>query len=103
VANLILHVLSYRVLIVFCSLFYASNSFATVINDEFRKSLTNALSKNSDIIRFYQENGFKPLWVGNERKARERKLYFFKELKNASKHVLPASRYDLDYLKDKKN
>lgn len=98
-ANSILHALSYRALIVFCSLFYASNSFATVNNDEFRKSLTNALSKNSDIIRFYQDNGFKPLWVGNERKARERKSYFFKELKNASKHVLPASRYDLDYLK----
>ena len=70
-----------------------------VNNDEFRISLINSLSKNSEIIRFYQDNGFKPLWVGNDRKNRERRSYFFKELKNAPKHVLPALRYDLDYLK----
>ncbi|MAI19328.1 MAG: hypothetical protein CBC71_10335 [Rhodobacteraceae bacterium TMED111] len=98
-ANSILLTLSYRVLIVFCSLTYASSSFAMVNNDEFRISLINSLSKNSEIIRFYQDNGFQPLWVGNERKARERRSYFFKELKNASKHVLPALRYDLNYLK----
>ena len=88
-----------ELLIVFCSLFYASSSFAMVNNDEFRISLINSLSKNSEIIGFYKDNGFQPLWVGNDRKNRERRSYFFKELKNASKHVLPALRYDLDYLK----
>ena len=70
-----------------------------VNNDEFRISLINSLSKNSEIIQFYQDNEFQPLWVGNDRKNRERRSYFFKELKNVSKHVLPALRYDLDYLK----
>ena len=97
--NSILHALSYSVLTVFCSLFYASSSFAMVNSDEFRISLINSLSKNSEIIGFYKDNGFQPLWVGNDRKNRERRSYFFKELKNASKHVLPALRYDLDYLK----
>ena len=99
VANSILRALSCRIQIVFCSLFCASSSFAMVNNDEFRISLVNSLSENSEIIRFYQDKGFQPLWVGNDRKTRERRLYFFKELKNASKHVLPALRYDLDYLK----
>ena len=66
--------LSYRVLIVFCFLFCASSSFAMVNNDDFRISLINSLSKNSEIIRFYQDNEFQPLWVGNERKNRERRI-----------------------------
>ena len=48
VANSILRALSYRILIVFCSLFYASSSFAMVNNDEFRISLVNSLSENSE-------------------------------------------------------
>ena len=36
--------------------------------------------------------------MGRDRSSRERSSYFFKELKNTSKHALPTLRYDAIYL-----
>ena len=47
VANSILRALSYRVLLVFCSFFYSSSSFAMVDNDDFR-----ILSENDNQLNF---------------------------------------------------
>ena len=77
--------------------FSASISVANVNSVEFRFSLLSVLAKNAEIVEFYEENEFKPVWVGGDRKARERRFYFFKELKNTSKHALPTLRYDADY------
>ena len=77
----------------------ASISIASVNNVEFRFSLLSALSNNSEVIEFYEENNFKPIWVGGDRSARERRSYFLNELKNTSRHALPTLRYDARYLK----
>ena len=90
----------FRLIGVFFALFYASISIANVNSIEFRFSLLSALSKNIEVIEFYEENEFKPIWVGGERSARERRSYFFKELENTSKHALPNLRNDADYLKN---
>ena len=70
----------FRSIFVFFILFSASTSIANVNSIEFRFSLLSALSKNSEVIEFYEENEFKPIWVGGDRSARERRSYFFKEL-----------------------
>ena len=85
---------------IFFALFSASTSIASVNSIEFRFSLLSALSKNSEVIEFYEENEFKPIWVGGDRSAKERRSYFFKELGNISKHALPSKRYDANYLKN---
>jgi murein L,D-transpeptidase YcbB/YkuD len=90
----------FRLIGVFSALFYASISIANVNSIEFRFSLLSALSKHNEIIEFYEENEFKPIWVGGERSARERRSYFFKELENTSKHALPNLRRDANYLKN---
>ena len=90
----------FRVLACIFTLFPASASLANVNSVEFRFSLLSVLAKNAEAIEFYEENGFKPIWVGGDRYARERTSYFFKELKNTSKHALPTHRYDTDYLKN---
>mgnify|MGYP003740056165 FL=1 len=87
-----------KVLFVFFIFLSASISIANVNSVEFRFSLLSALSKNSEAIEFYEENNFKPIWVGRDRSSRERSSYFFKELKNTSKHALPTLRYDAIYL-----
>jgi murein L,D-transpeptidase YcbB/YkuD len=87
-----------KVLFMFFIFLSASISIANVNSVEFRFSLLSALSKNSEAIEFYEENNFKPLWVGRDRSSRERSSYFFKELKNTSKHALPTLRYDAIYL-----
>ncbi len=96
--NIILKV--FRPISIFFALFWASASIANVNSVEFRFSLLSALSKNSEVVKFYEENEFKPIWIGGDRSARERRSYFFKELKNTSKHALPTLRYDADYLKN---
>ena len=78
--------LAFRLICVFLALFSASTSIANVNSIEFRFSLLSALSKNIEVIEFYEENEFKPIWVGGERSARERRSYFFTELENTSKH-----------------
>ncbi len=90
----------FRVLACIFTLFSASASIANVNSVEFRFSLLSVLAKNAEAIEFYAENEFKPIWVGGDRYARERASYFFKELKNTSKHALPTRRYDPDYLKN---
>ena len=88
-----------KVLFMFFIFLSASISIANVNSVEFRFSLLSALSKNSEAIEFYEENNFKPIWVGRDRSSRERSSYFFKELKkNTSKHALPTLRYDAIYL-----
>ena len=87
-----------KVLFVFVTFLSASISTANVNSVEFRFSLLSALSKNSEAIEFYEENNFKPIWVGRNRSSRDRSSYFFKELKNTSKHALPTLRYDAIYL-----
>jgi len=87
-----------KVLFVFVTFLSASISTANVNSVEFRFSLLSALSKNSEAIEFYEENNFKPIWVGRDRSSRDRSSYFFKELKNTSKHALPTLRYDAIYL-----
>ena len=87
-----------KVLFVFFMFLSASISIANVNSVEFRFSLLSALSKNSEAIEFYEENNFKPIWVGRDRSSRDRSSYFFKELKNTSKHALPTLRYDAIYL-----
>ena len=77
----------FRVLACIFTLFPASASLANVNSVEFRFSLLSVLAKNTEAIEFYEENGFKPIWVGGDRYARERTSYFFKELKNTSKHA----------------
>ena len=89
-----------RVFTVIFALISASTSIANVNSIDFRFSLLSALSNNTEAIEFYEENKFKPIWVGSDRSARERSSYFFKELKNTSKHALPVFRYDANYLKD---
>ena len=84
-----------------CFIFFsASISFANVNSVEFRFSLLSAFPNNSEVIEFYEENKFKPIWVGGDRFARERSSHFFKELKNTSRHALPTLRYDVSYLKN---
>ena len=90
----------FRGLFVFFVFLSASISIASVNNVEFRFSLLSALSKNSEVIKFYEENNFKPIWVGGDRSARERRSYFLNELKNTSRHALPTLRYDARYLKN---
>ena len=90
----------FRVLSCIFILFPASASLANVNNVEFRFSLLSVLAKNAEVVKFYEENEFKPIWVGGDRYARERASYFFKELKNTSKHALPARGYDTNYLKN---
>ena len=87
-----------KVLFMFFIFLSASISIANVNSVEFRFSLLSALSKNSEAIEFYEENNFKPIWVGRNRSSRDRSSYFFKELKNTSKHALPTLRYDAIYL-----
>ena len=87
-----------KVLFMFFIFLSASISIANVNSVEFRFSLLSALSKNSEAIEFYEENNFKPIWVGRDRSSRDRSSYFFKELKNTSKHALPTLRYDATYL-----
>ena len=87
-----------KVLLMFFIFLSASISMANVNSVEFRFSLLSALSKNSEAIEFYEENNFKPIWVGRDRSSRDRSSYFFKELKNTSKHALPTLRYDAIYL-----
>ena len=89
----------FKVLFVFVTFLSASISTANVNSVEFRFSLLSALSNNSEAIEFYEENNFKPIWVGRDRSSRDRSSYFFKELKkNTSKHALPTLRYDAIYL-----
>ena len=56
-----------KVLFMFFIFLSASISIANVNSVEFRFSLLSALSKNSDAIEFYEENNFKPIWVGRDR------------------------------------
>jgi murein L,D-transpeptidase YcbB/YkuD len=87
-----------KVFFMFFIFLSASISIANVNSVEFRFSLLSALSKNSEAIEFYEENNFKPIWVGRDMSSRDRSSYFFKELKNTSKHALPTLRYDAIYL-----
>ena len=89
-----------RVILAIFSLFYASTTVASVKDVEFRFSLLTALSKNAEVIEFYEENEFRPVWVGGDRFARDRRSYFFRELNKTSEHALPTLRYDAAYLKN---
>ena len=89
-----------RVILAIFSLFYASTTVASVKDVEFRFSLLTALSKNSEVIEFYEENEFRPVCVGGDRFARDRRSYFFRELNKTSEHALPTLRYDAAYLKN---
>ena len=90
-----------KLIVVIFGLFLASTSIAiaNVNSIEFKVSLLSVLSTNTEIVEFYEKNEFKPIWVGGDRSARERRSYFFKELNNTSKHALPKFRYDPDSLK----
>ncbi len=89
-----------KLIAVILGLFSASTSIANVNSIEFKFSLLSVLSESAEVVDFYEKNKFKPIWVGGDRSARERRSYFFKELNNASKHALPIFRYDPDYLKN---
>jgi len=88
-----------EVIILVFALFYFFSSAAKADSAEFRLGLLDALTKNTEIIKFYEENEFKPLWVGNHISNRSRVSYFLKELQNSNKHALPAIRYDAKDLK----
>ena len=71
----------FRVLACIFTLFPASASLANVNSVEFRFSLLSVLAKNAEAIEFYEENGFKPIWVGGDRYARKGHLIFSKSSK----------------------
>ena len=56
----------FRVLACIFILFSASASIANVNSVEFRFSLLSVLAQNAEAIEFYEENGFKPIWVGGD-------------------------------------
>ena len=69
-----------KLIAVIFGLFLASTSIAiaNVNSIDFKVSLMSVLSTNTEIVGFYEKNEFKPIWVGGDRSAKERRSYFFK-------------------------
>ncbi len=69
-----------KLIVVIFGLFLASTSIAiaNVNSIEFKVSLLSVLSPNTEVVEFYEQNEFKPIWVGGDRSSRERRSYFLK-------------------------
>ncbi|GHA42428.1 murein L,D-transpeptidase [Amylibacter ulvae] len=57
-----------------------------------QNSAARLKAADADIVKFYQERRFKPIWVGNQNSSRRNA--FIKVLRDASDHGLPVSRYN---------
>lgn len=64
----------------------------------FKQAVAEAASSDRDIAAFYRSNGFGAVWTGTTEADRDRRSALLSAMKTASKHGLPASRYDTDRL-----
>ena len=71
----------FRLIGVFFALFMLQYQLLNVNSIEFRFSLLSALSKYMKLLNFYEENEFKPIWVGGKDPLGKGDL-IFKELEN---------------------
>ena len=85
---------------VFCSLItiigaglFTSIAVAGDLPLQFRISLINALENNESILKFYDENDFKPVWLGTDMEAAKRRVAFVQALERADVHALPKHLY----------
>ena len=85
---------------VFCSLItmigaglFTSIAVAGDLPLQFRISLIDALENNESILKFYDENDFKPVWLGTDMEAAKRRVAFVQALERADVHALPKHLY----------
>lgn len=67
----------------------------------FKQAVAEAASKSDAVAKFYRENNYQPIWIGEGEEYRARRAALVQALSTADVHGLPADRYRLDLLMDK--
>jgi murein L,D-transpeptidase YcbB/YkuD len=65
----------------------------------FVQAVAESAASDREIAEFYRASGYKPIWTGNDRKAKQRREAFLRAVAEAGEHGLPAGRYDPETLK----
>lgn len=64
----------------------------------FMQAVAEAAASDRDIAEFYRANGYKPIWTGKDRKAKQRREAFLRAVSEADEHGLPPARYNPETL-----
>lgn len=64
----------------------------------FKQAVAESAASDREIAEFYRATGYKPIWTGDDRKAKQRREALLRAIADAGEHGLPASRYDQDAL-----
>ncbi len=64
----------------------------------FKQAVALAAGNDEDILAFYKEREYKPIWTGAE--DRQRRKAFLEFVSRAGDHGLPVSRYDAEELRE---
>ncbi|MEQ8896759.1 MAG: L,D-transpeptidase family protein [Roseovarius sp.] len=83
--------------IAFSAIGYSASAAEAAIT-AFKQAVAEAASTDRDIAAFYRSNKFGAVWTGTTDEDRARRSALLSAMKTASKHGLPASRYDTDRL-----
>lgn len=64
----------------------------------FKQAVAEAAADNASVAKFYQENGYKPIWTGRGNRDKQRRSALIAAYKGATAHGLPAGQYDVKAL-----
>ncbi|MEM6386626.1 MAG: L,D-transpeptidase family protein [Pseudomonadota bacterium] len=64
----------------------------------FLQSVAETAASDREIAAFYRENGYQPIWTGDNPRAQMRREALLTALQDVELHGLPAARYDLGTL-----
>jgi len=73
-----------------------SAGFATAQVTAFKQAIAESAARDDALSAFYRENGFQPIWVGDDEDDLKRRAAFLQVLEVAADHGLPADRYRVD-------
>ena len=66
---------------------------ATAQVTAFKQAIAETASPDDALATFYRENGYQPIWVGDDEDDLKRRAAFLQVLEVAGEHGLPADRY----------
>ncbi len=64
----------------------------------FVQAVAEAAASDREVAAFYRENGYQPIWTGQDAEAMARREALWKAVEDAPAHGLPSERYRLDAL-----
>lgn len=67
----------------------------------FQMALAESTVSNATLAAYYRQNGYDPIWVGDDPEHKARRAALFQALTNTDRHGLPSGRYNVQGLLEK--